>query len=119
MTVLEGLDDNVVGFSVKGGINGETAEEIYIIFNANDEETTVEIPKGNWTVYVNADKAGTEALGTVKGGKTTVEGISALILVKGGAASGLNSGVVAGIIIVVLAAVVVLVAVLRKKVTKK
>ena len=119
VTALEGLDDNVVGFSVKGGINGETAEEMYIIFNANEEETTVELPKGNWNVYVNGDKAGTEVLSSVKGGKTTVEGISALILVKEDAvSSGVNPAVVAGILAGVLAAVV-LVVVLRKKATKK
>ena len=58
-------------------------------------------------------------LSSVKGGKTTVEGISALILVKEDAvSSGVNPAVVAGILAGVLAAVV-LVVVLRKKATKK
>lgn len=39
------------------------------------------LPEGEWTVYINGEKAGTEALGVV-GGTVTVDAISGMVLVK-------------------------------------
>ena len=82
VTVIDGLEKNVVAYSVKGGINGETAEEMYLVFNANEEDVTVTLPEGAWDVYINGELAGTEVIETIKGGDTTVSAISALVLVK-------------------------------------
>ena len=79
---VEGLDANVVAFDIQGGKNGETADELFIIFNANETDTTVSLPEGSWNVYVNAEKAGTEILDTISGGSATVAPVSALILVR-------------------------------------
>ena len=72
-------DMNVTAFHNKGG-NGEDAE-IVSIFNASRETATVMLPAGEWNIYVNKEKAGTEILGTVKS-TVDVEATSAMILVK-------------------------------------
>lgn len=81
VSALPGLDANVIGFKLKGGLEGETAGLMYVIFNANSESKTVELPAGNWDVYVNAKKAGTEVIETISG-TATVDAISALVLVQ-------------------------------------
>ena len=81
LTAVEGMDSNVVAFEMKAGANGDSANGMYFIFNANREEKQVALPDGNWDVYINGEKAGTEVLETISG-TATVEAISALILVK-------------------------------------
>ena len=83
VTPVEGLDANVTAFDITGGVNGETADNMYVIFNPNQEETKVTLPDGTWSVYINGEKAGTESLGEVSG-EATVEPISALVLIKSG-----------------------------------
>ena len=80
ITKLGGLDFNVVGFHIASGANGEE-NELIVIFNPNSEATTVELPKGTWTIYINGENAGTEPLGTAKG-TATAEPICAMVLVK-------------------------------------
>lgn len=72
-------DDNVLAFLIDGSYEGEVADNIFVIFNPNAEKTTVELPEGDWNVYVSGNKAGTKVLKTVSG-KATVEGISAMVL---------------------------------------
>lgn len=83
VTPVEGLDANVTAFATTGGVNGETADNMYVIFNPNQEETKVTLPDGTWSVYINGEKAGTESLGEVSG-EVTVDPISALVLIKSG-----------------------------------
>lgn len=82
VSAVEGLDPNVLAFDIKGGQENETADELFMIFNANESETTVTLPEGSWNVYINGEKAGTEVLETVSGGSLTVAPISAMALVK-------------------------------------
>ena len=81
VTPVEGLDANVTAFDITGGVNGETADNMYVIFNPNQEKTKVTLPDGTWSVYINGEKAGTESLGEVSG-EATVDPISALVLIK-------------------------------------
>ena len=76
-----GLDENVLAFRINGGVNGETSDGIFVIFNPNRAETSVTLPDGTWDVCVNADHAGTDTLTTVSG-SVSVEPISAMVLVK-------------------------------------
>ena len=76
------LDYNVVGYRINGGANADTAEGIVAIFNPNKDATTVTLPEGQWHICVNKEQAGTTSLGVVSG-SVNVEGISAMILVKG------------------------------------
>ena len=140
---VDGLDANVVAFDIQGGVNGEAADELYVIFNANETETNVTLPEGSWNVYINAEKAGTEVIDTVSG-TAAVQPISAMVLVResGAAASadadnasdaasntpedsaisdggGSNTGVIAGVAIAVVAAVGAAVGVIFKGRKKK
>lgn len=149
VTKIDGTDLNVVAMRLTGGVEGETAEEMFVIFNPNDEETTVALPEGNWNVYINADKAGTEALASVSG-SAVVEPISAMVLIReGGAAAAVDgaetestetestetpalsentesaaekggiNGVVIGVVCVLAAAAVAVLAVVFRKKKKK
>jgi hypothetical protein len=81
MSALETGNVNVVAVLNEGG-NGEDVE-ILSIFNADAAANTVELPTGEWTVYVNATQAGTEAIEVVEG-EVEVPATSAMILVKTG-----------------------------------
>ncbi len=87
ITPVDGLDANVVAFDIAGGIGGEVSDGLFVIFNANNAETTVTLPDGVWDVYINGEDAGTEVLDTITGGKVTVAPISAMVLVKSDAAA--------------------------------
>jgi pullulanase len=82
LTFLEGLQENVVGYTIDHSPNGEIAKSICIIYNANNTSTSVSVPEGSWNIYVKGDQAGTEIIETIQGGNITVDPISALVLVK-------------------------------------
>lgn len=109
---ISDLDDNVVGMDIKGGVNGETADEIIVIFNPNEESTTVELPEGEWNVYVNAESAGTEVLDTVED-SVTVDAISAMVLVQESAeettSETTSNGSISPVTIVIIVVVVLIV----------
>ncbi len=77
------MPTNSNGFHITPGANGEN-EEFAVFFNPNEEAISAQLPTGTWTIYVNADKAGLESLGTVSG-TVELEPISAMVLIKTGA----------------------------------
>ena len=79
----EGLDSNVLAFEISGDVEGESADKLFVIFNPNETSTDVSLPSGEWSICVNADKAGTSAISKTGDGKITVEPISAMVLVQG------------------------------------
>ncbi len=81
ITAVNDLAADVNAFHIKGGVNGESSEGLFVVFNPNKEQTTVVLPAGEWVVYVNGEKAGTTALDTLSG-TVTVEPISAMVLVQ-------------------------------------
>lgn len=105
---ISGMDANVAAFQINGGVNGETANSIFVIFNANKEGVQVELPEGKWNMYINGEKAGTEVIQTIKNGKVTVDGISAMVLAQDNNSAKGNSSPV--LLIVSIAAVVVMAA---------
>ena len=86
ITQLPGLEFNVMACHISSGANGEE-NEIVAIFNPRSSATTVTLPEGQWTIYVNAEDAGTTALGTAET-EVSVEPISAMVLVKEAAPAG-------------------------------
>lgn len=82
LTFMDGLDANVVGYTIHNSPNGETAEAICVIFNANKTSSTVALPEGNWNVYVKGNQAGNTVLESVDRGSVVIDPISALVLVK-------------------------------------
>lgn len=84
ISVVDGLDANVVAVDIDGSVAlGESAQEIFIIHNAGKQETSVTLPSGKWTIYVNGEDAGVEALGKASG-QVTVPAISSMVLVREG-----------------------------------
>ena len=81
ITSMENLPDEVNGFVITGGINGETADAICVIFNPNPDAAKVTLPEGNWNIYINGEDAGTTKLGSASG-EVTVDGITAMVLVQ-------------------------------------
>ncbi len=115
ITTITGLDDNVMAFKINGGVNGEVADNLFVVFNANETETEIELPEGKWNVYIDAEKAGTEVLRSAKG-TVKVAPISALVLCQDdNRAPGVNGGVLAGIGAGLIAAAGAVVLVLKKK----
>ena len=108
ITAMTDLDYNVTAFQIAAGANGE-ASDLFVVFNPTAAATTVQLPKGLWTIYVNGEDAGTTALGTAEG-TVTVASISAMVLVKTGedteAPAAEPAGVDIGTILAVAAGVV-------------
>lgn len=79
---VKGLDKHVTAFRINGGVNGETAKHIFVIFNAGNTKTEVLLPAGTWKVCINGELAGTETIETITTGKAVVAPISAMVLVQ-------------------------------------
>lgn len=81
-TWLDGLDDQVIAYTVKGGVNNEVSDNLLVVYNPNKTETKITLPEGEWKVCVNGEKAGTDVIETVSG-ELTVSPISCYALVQG------------------------------------
>ena len=68
-------------YAVAYHIDGKNAEDMLLIFNANQHPIEVALPAGSWNICVNGQQAGVTNLGTVKK-SVTVNGISAMVLIK-------------------------------------
>ncbi len=84
LTFLDDMPKNVVAYTITGSPNGESAETLFVVYNANKEEVSIALPEGSWDIFVNGEKAGTEVLGTAEN-TVTVAGISAMVLTQGSA----------------------------------
>ena len=115
IAVIDGLEGNVMAYQINGGVNGEAADSLFVIFNPEETAANITLPEGKWDVYINGEKAGTKVLGTVEG-MVTVEPISAMVLCQGGRpAVSVNGGVIAGIAAGALALAGATVALVLKK----
>ena len=91
VTVVDVEEANVTAFHLTGGMEGENAEAMYIVFNPNKEAKEITLPEGKWHICINGEKSGVTSLGTVKD-KVTVDPISALVLVQGDVESAASDG---------------------------
>ena len=81
ITSMKNMPDEVNGFVITGGMEGENADAICVIFNPNEEDVKVTLPEGNWNIYIDGEDAGTTKLGSASG-EVTVGAISAMVLVQ-------------------------------------
>lgn len=81
ITAITDPNSSVLAFQIAGGVNGEESEGLYVIFNPRSESASMELPEGQWTVYINGEDAGTTPIETVEG-NVSVDPISAMVLVK-------------------------------------
>ena len=91
---LEFLDDDLgirlpsrcVGYRLKRGSSGDAWEEVLVLLNPNPAQVIFGIPKGDWTVVVDDDEAGTTQVKTgtksASGGQVKVPRISAMVLYR-------------------------------------
>ena len=117
ITQLSDLEFNVVGSHISAGANGEE-NEIIAIFNPRENDTEVTLPEGKWTVYIDAENAGTEALATAEG-TVTVAAISACVLVKEAASAVPTAPAGVDLLLMAAIAAVIAIAVVAAFVIKK
>jgi len=91
---LEFFDDHLgisvpprcIGYRLGKGGSGDSWNEVLVLLNPNPAEVTFTIPKGDWTVAVDEDEAGTGPVQTgtaaVSGKKVKVARISAMLLYR-------------------------------------
>ena len=78
---LTDTSSNTLAFHINGGVNGEKSDGMVVIFNAKSNAADIELPEGEWTIYINGEDAGTTPLGTATG-SVSVEPVSAMVLVR-------------------------------------
>lgn len=73
--------DNVVAYTIDGNVVNDAWKGIVVIFNANNEEVQVTIPKKDWVIVVNRESAGIKNLGEINGDKVIVPKNTSYVLV--------------------------------------
>lgn len=74
--------NNLIGFQIAGNANGDTWQDILVFFNGNNQPMPVDIPKGSYTKIIAKQQIDENGLGDLQGGKTVVEAISTLVLIR-------------------------------------
>ena len=77
---MNGLQPGVVAFHIEHGIPGETAQEMFLAFNANTQPVKLSLPAGKWQVHINDTQAGNSTIETVSQ-TVLVPAISPMVLV--------------------------------------
>ncbi|GIM30129.1 hypothetical protein CPJCM30710_27950 [Clostridium polyendosporum] len=73
-------NDSTIAYTISNNANGDKWSDIAVLVNAGKEDTEVTLPKSNWTVIVNGEKAGTDALATVSENKVVVPAGTSMVL---------------------------------------
>ena len=80
LTFLDCPVKNMVAFTVEANKAGDD-RDLLVIYNANRTNESFDLPEGEWEVFINGEKAGTDVLDTVNG-KIDVAGISMIAALK-------------------------------------
>ena len=75
-------EPGLISYSLTDNANGDNWKEIKVIFNGNDTERYVNIPKGHWTIIAEDGRLNANGMGMTRGGKLKVPATSALILAR-------------------------------------
>jgi len=81
VAAISGLEPNTAAFHLNGGMEGEEAQGLYVIFNATPEFKKIPLPPGKWNVNIDHQRAGTDTLATAQN-KVSVAPFSAMVLLK-------------------------------------
>ena len=79
--IRDGVPSNMIVYEFAANTNGEDNYGMYAIFSGMAKTTTVPLPAGTWTIYINDQQAGTTALGTAEG-SVDVAPTSAMFLIR-------------------------------------
>ena len=115
ITEMDNMPNEVNGFVITDGMEGEKADAICVIFNPKKTEEKITLPEGEWNIYINGEDAGTKKLGTASG-EITVGAISAMVLVQEPA--GFNPAILALVLGVIAGGIGIFLAMKRKKTAK-
>ena len=73
---------NVISYSIKNNANGDSWNEIKLIFNGSENDVPVNIDQADWLVIARDGQINPDGLATTSGGTLSVSPTSALILAK-------------------------------------
>ena len=73
---------NVISYSIKNNANGDSWNEIKLIFNGSENEVPLNIDQADWLVIARDGQINPDGLATASGGTLSVSPTSALILAK-------------------------------------
>jgi pullulanase len=79
---LNGGTEGVVAYTINGKKADDKWKNIVVLFNANKEVKTVDIPKGKWKVILDGEKINEKNPKDFKGAQFIVPAVSAVILVE-------------------------------------
>lgn len=94
---IQKCNPHLVAFQLLGSVAEENAEEMYVIFNADEISQKLNLPAGKWHVYVKGSKAGTKVLETVER-SVTIPPFSALVVAREKHSTGVPVDVVAALV---------------------
>ncbi len=82
LQVLDGTEEGVIAYTLNGNVEGETADQLLVVYNPLRTATNVQLPDGDWNVYVNDTTAGADTVIETVSGEVSVPEISGMILVS-------------------------------------
>ena len=71
----------MVAFTVEACEEGDY-RDLLVIYNANRDDVSFNLPEGKWDIFINGERAGTEVLDTASG-SVIIAGISMIAAVQG------------------------------------
>jgi len=75
-------EPNIISYSIRNNAGGDEWREIKIVFNGSDKAYETKVSRGEWIVVAKDGKLKATGLDSFRGGKITVEPVSALILAR-------------------------------------
>ncbi|NUO02499.1 MAG: type I pullulanase [Saprospiraceae bacterium] len=77
---LEMNESNLIAYTISGNANGDSWQNILVVFNGNPGDKKFQIPGGKWTVVVNGEKVSETGLDSVSGGSMSIPPYTAMVL---------------------------------------
>ena len=78
---IELCEPRMLAFVLLDHAGGDPAEKVLVLYNAHNNSRDVTLPKGDWNIVLNHEKAGNQILGQPSNGVVTLPGLSAMVLV--------------------------------------
>ncbi|MDR3598826.1 type I pullulanase, partial [Clostridium sp.] len=83
-------NESTIGYTISNNANGDKWKGIAVVINAGTEDTEVTLPASNWTVVVEGEKAGTDAIKVISGNKVVVPARTSMVLADTASFNGIN-----------------------------
>lgn len=73
-------NDSTIAYTISNNANGDSWSDIAVVVNAGKEDTEVTLPKSNWTVVADGEKAGIDSITTISDSKVIVPAGTSMVL---------------------------------------